>query len=237
MRAKRLLTVSAFLLTPFLLTSCGPDLGVFGEGEDVNVYYDSFGKVKGLYDGGSHSYDVEDSLYNSKTINEFTWEDDDDEVKKEQYLYIVLPFKEALTIQAIVLFVYVTENIDMEINCFYFENESYAPSNIKYLSSPDTETVENPETHEQEEVEIVYDDPPKEYSLATVEGSYYKEEWNNFVLGDFRQMGYVDGYLHAGIGGLLYIRIENNSGFNRDTMKSVSFSFINLMVRAIEKGE
>ena len=227
------LKVLTFFLTPFILTGCGPDLGVF-EGEDNEKYYDCFGDVKGLYDGGSHSYDIEDSLYNEKTYTDLTWEDEDDAVKSEEYVYIIIPFKEELLIQAVVLFAYTDINVDLEINCFYFESESDAPQNIKYLSSPETETVTNPDTGEDEEVPIEYDDPPKEISMATVSESFYKEEWNSFALGNFRQMGFADGKLHAEDDGLLFIRIENNSGFNK-TMKSVRFKFINLMVRAVDE--
>ena len=229
-----LLKALSFFFTPFLLTGCGPDLGVF-EGKDNEEYYNCFGDVKGLYDGGSHSYDVEDSLYNETTYKELTWEDEDDEVKSEEYLYIIIPFKQELLIQAIVLFAYTDINIDLEINCFYFNNESEAPQNIKYLTSPETETVTNPDTGEDEEVPIIYDDPPKEISMTTIKQSFYKEEWNSFALGDFRQRDFVDGKLHATNNGLLYIRFENNSGFNKDTMNSVRFKFINLMVRAVEE--
>lgn len=231
-RLTSLLRISTLSLIPFLLSGCGPDLGVYSkEGETLDEYYDSFGDMKCLFDGGDHSYDVEDSLYNEKTINEFTWEDEDDAVEEEEYLYLIIPFNEELNIEAIVLFAYSEENIDVEINCFYFASESSTPQKIKYLSSPDTETKDD------QEVEIVYDDPPKEASLVTVETSFVKEEWNNFVLGGFRHDFFADNYLHTNDGGLLYIRIENNSGFNRDTMTSVKFKFINLMVRAVEEEE
>lgn len=230
----RLLKMFLALSMPLLISSCGPDLGVFEDGASGRKdYYASFGDVKGLYDGGNHSYNVKNSLYNETTVNELSWEDDDYEVKQEEYVYLIVPFKEELKIEAVVLMINPKENINIEINCFYFINETYAPQNIKYLSSPDTEIIHNEETGEDEEVEIEYDDPPKDMSMTTIKTVFNKEEWYSFVLGDFKQEGYSDKYLHTGQNGLLYIRFENNSGFNRDTMTSISFNFINLMVRAV----
>lgn len=223
-----------FLLTPFILTGCGPDLGVF-EGEDDDKYYECFYDVDALYDGGSHSYDVKDSLYNETTYNDLTWEDEDDEVKAEEYVYIIIPFKKELIIQAIVLFAYTEINVDLEINCFYFEDDYNVPTNIKYLTSPETETVIDPDTGEETEVPIVYDDPSTDISMVTIKQTFFKEEWNSFAFGDFNQLGHFDGKLHTNKDGYLYIRFENNSGFHKADNNNVSFKFINLMVRAVEE--
>lgn len=231
-RFSRLIKLFTVFLIPTLLSGCGPDLGVF-EDENEN-YYDNFGKVTGLYDGGYHDYDIEESLYNKTTFNDLKWEKSEYEVSIEPYLYIVVPFEAELKIEAIVLFFYTTENVNVEISSFYFENNSVAPQKIKYLSSPDTEIVHDDETDTDVEVEIDYDDPPKEKSLASVNMHFSKEEWYSFTLGDFKQRDYNDGCLHTAENGLLYLRVENNSGFNRDTMTSVNFSFINLLVRAVE---
>lgn len=231
----RLLKLLTICLMPLSISGCGPDLGTFGSDDsDLDAYYESFGKVKGLYDGGSNSYDIEESLYSGKTINKF---ESDKDVEQEQYLYVILPFKDRLRIDAIVLFAKADITVDVEINCFYYAEEPDSSQKIKYLTSPDTEIVENPDTHEEEVKEIKYWDPPKEESMCTVKTTFKKDEWVDFVLGGFKQLGYSDNYLHARDGGLLYLRLENNSGFNRETMRSVSWSFINLMVRASEKGE
>ena len=44
----------------------------------------------------------------------------------------------------------------------------------------------------------------------------------------------TDGLLHTGSNSVLYIRVENNSGHDRGTTEPVTFTFINLLVRAIE---
>ena len=229
---KRLL-LALLLLSPLALNGCGIDLGVFDENEDgYKSLYESFGKVESLYDGGSHSYKIEDSLFNSHTVEEFKCEDENDDVAEEQYLYLIFPFKKQLRVESIVLFFYSEENVTFDISTFYFVSEDYAPKKIKYLSSPDTEEFEDEEGHKQE-VPIEYDDPATSLSMTYSTMSLIRQDWDSIVFGDFKQEGYNDGYLHTGEDSLLYIRIENNSGFNRDTMEPVTLKFINFMVRAI----
>ena len=233
MGLRKRLTSTLLFLSTFAISGCGIDLGVFDENEDgYKSLYESFGKVEGLYDGGSHSYKIEDSLFNSKTVEEFKCEDEDDEVKKEEYLYLILPIKKQLKVESIVLFFYSEESVSFDISTFYFVSEDYAPKKIKYRTSPDTEEVEDEEGHKHE-VPIEYDDPPVSDSMTYSTMSLIRQDWDSIVFGDFKQEGYNDGYLHAGEDSLVYIRIENNSGFNRDTMDSVSLRFINLMVRAV----
>lgn len=219
------------------LAACGPSLGVFDSQDGYKKLYDSFGDIKGLYDGGSHSYDFEDSLLNEKTINEFEWEDDDDKVKKEEYVYLILPVEEELNIECIVLFFNTPYSQILEFSTFYFASEDEAPKKIKYLSSPDTEPEYDDDGNYIGEKEIEYDDPPRDVSLVNGSLSLSKDSWNSYTYGGFKQVGFDDRLLHVKKDGLIYIRIENNSGFNRDTMQPVDFTFINLMVRAVQKGE
>lgn len=227
---KRLLKMLAVLLLPLFASGCGPDLGVF-EKKGLSEYYDSFGEVEALYDGGSKSYDVENSLYNKKTLDDFSWEKDEYKVEDQEYLYIIVPFKVELKIQAIVICFRSLTTVNLKLSCFYFQDDSSAPQKIKYLSSPDTEIVE------EEEVEIEYDDPPVENAIMTGETTLKTGKWTSLVLDKFQQAEHDDNYLYTNDNGLLYIRVENNSGFNRDTMESFTFSFTNFMVRAVEEGE
>lgn len=219
------------------LTACGPDLGVFNEEGGYDKLYDSFGNVEALYDGGDHSYDIKDSLLNETTINEFVWEDDDDEVEKEEYLYLILPVKADFDIECIILFLMTPYSQTLELTAFYFDDEDDAPEKIKYLTSPDTEPEYDDDGNYIGEKPIEYDDPASEEGIVSGSLSLVKNEWYSLVLGGFNQNGYSDGILHAKEDGVIYLRIENNSGFNRDTLQPVKFTFINLMVRAVEEGE
>ena len=227
---KRLLKMFTILLMPLLVSGCGPDLGVF-EKKGLSEYYDSFGDVQALYDGGSKTYDVEDSLYNKKTLDDYSWEKEEYKVEDQAYLYIIVPFKVELKIQAIILCFRSLSTVNLKLSCFYFQDDTYAPQKIKYLSSPDTEIVE------EQEVEIEYNDPPVDVAIMTGETTLQSNKWTSLVFDRFQQAEHYDNYLYTNNDGLLYIRIENNSGFNRDTMESFTFSFTNLMVRAVEEGE
>ncbi len=228
----RLLKVIPLLLT-LTLTGCGVDLGVFEKEDGYESYYESFGDVDALYDGGEHSYDIEKSLFNANLIQGSSWEDEDDEVKKEEYVYIILPFKKELKIQCVALAFMSPFSSNLEFNMFYYVNSDYAPSKIKYLTSPDTEPIYDDDGNYIGEKEIEYDDPPKEESILSGKLSLTRGEWGSYSFGDFHQEGYKDGYLHTGQDGLLYIRIENNSGHNRDTLSPATFTFVDLLIRAV----
>jgi hypothetical protein len=228
------LLLSSFLIA---LASCAADLGKFDPEGDASDYYDSFGDVKGLFDGGSLTYDVEKSLYNETTLKEMTWEDEDDAVQEKEYLYLVLPFESALTIEAIVFNVYTPTNAHLEMNLFYFADPSLVDeTNFKYLASPDTKTEYDEDGNPIGEVPIPYDeyaDPPADIAVVSGETDIYGEEWSSIAFGDFMQPGHYDGKLYTDFGGALYIRVENNSGWRKDELQPVSFTFINLLVRAV----
>ncbi|MBP5216301.1 MAG: hypothetical protein J6038_00515 [Bacilli bacterium] len=230
-KAKFPLTLSFLAL---LLSSCAADLGKFGKGESgYDELYASLGDVKALYDGGEDDYDVEESLFNDETVNSFAWEDEDDAVKDREYLYLVIPFKAALTIETIAFYLYSETTISLEMSVFYFESELEAPEKIRYLSSPETQIIYDEEDNPIGEEPIVYDDPPKEYASIHGEVALRSGDWVSLGRANFKQQGYEDSYLHADDGGLLYLRVENNSGFNAGILPPVSFQFINLLVRAI----
>ena len=217
------------------LASCAVDLGTFeGKGDNYKTYYDSFGEVQGLYDGGKVNYDVEKSLFNEKTMKEFTWDKDEDAVKDLPYLYMVIPFKESLKIQSVAFYVRSQVTVTLEMSLFYFDGASVAPEKIKYLTSPSTETIYDSENNPIGEKEIKYDDPPVSESMIHGNLELIQGDYVSVGFGPFQQKGYEDDYLHAGKDGLLYIRIENNSGFNVGRLPSASFTFINLLVRAVE---
>ena len=234
---KRLLHLLS-LASACCLCACAVDLGAFEKSDGYESYYESLGKVRGLYDDGAdgayHEYSVKDSLFNSKTVEKMEW-DEGKEVAEEQYVYLVIPFKKEIKIQEIALYVYSPQTVSITVNAFYFESEYEVPKKIKYLTSPDTEPIYDSSTGEQTgEVEIDYDDPPKDIRSVGGDVSLVREEWTSFVMSNFRQSGYVDGYLRTVEDSYLYLRFENNSGWNRDTMVPVTFKFINLIMRAVE---
>lgn len=226
------IAISAVMLV--FLSACF-DLGAFEDVDSDSDYYDSFGAVKGLFESGNRSYDVKDSLFNDFTVENLDWENDEDRVDSEEYVYIVLEFKKAIKIESLALFLSANSDATIEIESFYYADETFAPKKIKYKSSPDTETVTVSDESGNEvtkEVEIVYDDLLSEQSVADATCDVINGEWSSFMLAEFKQAGYDDGLLHTGIGGLLYIRINDNSGLFPES-ETCSFKFINLLVRAV----
>ena len=226
-------------LSALLLSACSFDLGnAYGSADNYDQYYASFGKLTSLYDGGSHEYDIEDSLFNNLTVNSFSWEKNEYKVVPEQYLYLILPLKAQLKITSIALYAYAEESAEMEVSAFYFLNKDDldVPEKIKYLSpetSPDTEPIYDDDGNIIGEKEIEYDDPPVEKSIIHDTAELPRQTWTSFVMSGFRQEGYEDNNLHTGQDGLLYLRIENNSGHNRDRLSPVTFSFTNLLIRSV----
>ena len=250
--AKRFCRFNSFvvsvILISFLFSSCTADLGKFDMNGNYEDYYEAFGDVSGLYDNNKSvaekTYDFERSIFNDYTVN-LEWENEEDKVSYEEYCYIVIPFKEEMKIESIVLFVAkdssVLNNMRLEFSAFYFRDETERPTNIKLLTSDDTRIVEeddgNGGTIEVEE-EIQYDDPKKEdrnsFSIKLVNNSFDAFELNKFrQVNDGKEAYVSDNCLNVKDGSFLYIRCENNSGLNKDTMQPCSFSFINLLVRKV----
>ena len=217
--------LSVALLLP--LSACAMDLGAFEKDDGYESLYKAMGDAKGIYDGGDESFDFKDSLFNDYTLEKFDWEDSDDKVTFREYTYFVLNFDDDLTIQTIAFWVRCETAMPFEMNAFYFADTSSAPTKIKYRNSPDTEDDGG------EEKPIEYDDPPKENAVFSVKGSLVKEEWTSLCFEGYSQTGQDDKNLHVDDGGCLYIRIENNSGYGRDTYTAAEISFINFIIRAV----
>ena len=233
MAVKKKLSTMLALAAMACLSACAVDLGEFEKGDGYKSLYDSLGDVDALYDGGKETYDVEESLFNAKTVQEFKWEKEEYEVKQHQYLYIIIPFEKELRLENIALYAYTPVRVLLHLSVFFYEDPAEAPQKIKYLSSPDTKPIYDDDGNVIGEEPIEYDDPPVEEAILTGDVDLAREEWTSFVMANFKQPGYSDGYLHTVTDGLLYIRAENNSGFHRDDMTPITYSFVNLIMRSV----
>ena len=212
-------------------------------------YYEAFGDVIGIYDdnkvASKVNYDFSKSIFNDYIVKNLKWKSEEDKVLYKEYCYIVIQFKQEMKIDSLALYVAkdssVSKNVNLEFSAFYFEDESQTPQNIKLLSSDDVRIVSkddgNGGTIEVTE-EIEYDDPKKEnrngFSNKVVSNSF-----DGFIIERFSQINdgresYVsDNCLVVKSGSLLYIRCENNSGLNKNSLNPCSFSFMNLLVRKV----
>ena len=224
-----------FFSLPFLLCGCAFNLGKFEKADSYATYYASFGAVRALYDGGSETYDIKNSLFNATTVNSMAWKEGDPVVTEHEYLYFILPIAAELTISEIAMYIRSPERGGVSLSLFHYPSGVVAPSKIKYRSSPDEEDVLDEHGDPTgEKVPIVYDDPSATSSLATLDFVVSANTWKDFGFHSFNQPGFDDHRLHVNDGDELYLRVENNSGFHRDDMKALRCTFINLLIRAEE---
>jgi len=221
-----LFLVPSFVLVLFL-SPC-MDFGIL---EDQETFYSSFDDIIAKYDSDNEiaNYEVDiERIFNESTVNEFKWEDEDDEVEYHQYVYIVIPFTRTMKITSLALCVagvkeeLENQEIIMEVSAFYFPDEDSCPSddNFKLLSSPDGTSDD-------------YEDPDINTKVASASYQLTSEWSDGIYFESFSNSPYViDKCLNVSDGGYLYIRIENNSGLNKGKMTPCTFSFMNLLVRA-----
>jgi hypothetical protein len=236
MSAKKRPFLSLLAISAFGLSGCAVNLGAFEKSDGYKNLYESFGDVKGLYEGGDRSYDIETSLFNSYTIEKGSWKKEEDAVVSDYYLYLIIPTKKELTIESISLgFFTEQEGAELVISMFYFRDDSEVPTKIKYLHSPETKPIYDEDGNIIGEEPIEYDDELVGMSILEGSKGLTREQWNNFSFGSFNQRGVLkpDKYLHTNDGGYLYIRVENNSGWNVGRLSPITFTFINLLIRAI----
>ena len=229
---KKKFLLGLLLVPSLLLSACSFNLGTaFEKNDNYKTYYDSFADVRAKYDAGlgegaEDTYNIKNSLFNNYTVNNMTWEKDEYKVAERQYVYIIVTFKQVLKVESLSLYFKATEASRSRISAFYYVSDDLAPKKIMYLSSP----AEDPGA----EPPITYDDPLISDANLSFEVGLEKETWKSVTFEKFKQEGYTDGLLHTGSNSVLYIRVENNSGRDRGTTEPVNFSFINLLVRAIE---
>ena len=226
----------ALLLPAFLLTGCF-DLGTLNDPDDsdgFSNYYKAFEDVKALtYDPDNPykewSYDLEESLVNDATVNSFSTPEGNKEVSKEEYLYIIVEPKQEMNVQQVMLYCYSEAACSLNFSVFYVESSSDAYEKPRFKDSPVYED-------DDPEKPIEYDDPDLEETeaLSVYNGSLAlpSNSWNGIMMEDFRQQEHSDKLIHMASHSLLYIRINNNSGYY-ENLQRATFSFIDLIIRAV----
>ena len=211
------------ILPALLLTGCF-DLGTLNdEDQDFQKYYDTFNDVYGIFykEGASYdyiAYDLEDSLCNEDTINDFKWEDGKD-VKEKEYLYIVIQPKEAIKIEEIVIYFKSQVESNVSLSCFYYPTADAAPKDPRFRQS---------------DPEGTYDDPVDgTTSVLNYSVKLKENEWKGFMLENFVQGEHRDKCVHMDAYSELWIRINNNSGYY-EALTACNFTFIDLIMRAVE---
>jgi len=236
------LFIAPSIMLIVFLSSCTPSLGKFDkESGGFDDYYNSIGDIVGKYEAPKsddqtkfefkdQTYDLENSITNDYIIEHLSWEEGKEKVEFRQYVYIVIPFTDDLNVEEVALFVCtnneIANNADriLEISAFYFRDSASCPDDDKLFTKS---YPNNP-----------HSDPSKDSRIASASISV-TSSFDSFVLNGFRQTvdigeSYVtDSRLNAKKNSFLYLRIENNSALNKDTMTPIDISFINLLIRAV----
>lgn len=229
-RRLHLICGSFFLLLVLItesvtLTSCY-DLGAFGDGEEEGYkdYYESFGSVEALYQDGSASYDIEDSLYNTTTINELKWDSSSDEVSEEEYAYIAIPVEVGMSIKSFSLFLKSNITTTLHIKVYVLTDGASIPSGFfRYDDDPDDDS---------------YDDPTDEFLVNTVTVSCTEGKWISFSCSFGRKGTSNKSGYRVSDGDIILLRIDDNTGFGKAAgYPRCAFRFINLMVCASERDK
>lgn len=210
------------------------DLGMFEDGEEEGYadYYAAFGKVRTLSERGTHSYDIKDSLFNASTINDFTWEDAADAVASEPYTFIIIPCKRDMKIETLSLSLAAEADVYLDV-FLYVMDEASIPASVFFYDDDGKEEEEDEDDEEEEEEKQNPEDSvlsPEDAACAVV----WHAEKDKFstIFANLKQNGTG---LAVEDGQILLIYITNNTRYGFCQGKErCSFSFMNLLIRAVE---
>ena len=237
---QKLASISVAVMLAVTLTACF-DLGDFSDETD---YYDTFGDVRLVYqnpdadkkDIDYKDYSVNDYFYNKNTGKDFTYGNPEDEelddgknIPQLSYVYMAIPVKQNLNIDALALYLNTTQTCVLEV-CFYIVNELPDGgdfSTIRLLGEPEyQQKQENGETvHEK----IPYSDPDHSCMVADVTVQVKEGKWDSLMIDKWNG----GNTLEIKADQYLLLRFINNSGASTGENVPVSFQVTNLLIRAV----
>ncbi len=224
----------------------------------TQAYYESYGTVTAYYSDGKQNFEIENSLYNRRTVRNMAWDEDegDKPVPVYPYVYLALPINRNMNISEVAMYVK-TEKFegytsfdhtgepeefnDMDewsstVNFFLLPNKDAMPKKIKYFGFPDQEEIEIEDGfgHKHTEMQdIEYDDPKSGDAVGSVRLKYVKDKWSSFRITKWNYGVGTARSIAVSEGNILLLRFENNTGYNRGVATKSYFNFINLMIRVV----
>lgn len=219
------------------------DLGdAFRDGEEAGFqdYYDTFDVVTFLADNNTKSGKqvpvvVKDSLYNSTTVNDMGWDDEDDMIERDYFMYIQIPVSRDIAISSIAM--YLNADIDGPVKLTLFKGElpsvprKYNDSSQGIMNDDGSVTT--------------FTDPNADTAIAVCEVDVAIGKWTDFMFKFARNGADISEKLVVYKGESLLIRIENNTGYGKDVKirdeetgtsvplyQKCKISFINLLISA-----
>ena len=228
------------------------DLGVY---EDADEYYSSFGNIA-LISGTSEDkadyipYSVEQSFYNEKSREDFIAGEDDvyKKVPYGDYVYMAIPFRSSIDMDAIALYLQSQNDVTVYINVFVTD---YIPTNWKSIADDvstgeetgnSTDETSGEETVEETEtVEKVYDDPTLDKRVGEITVHLKSGKWGSFVLDNFHVNGTMQKSIEINNGQYVLLQIRNNSGVRvfddekpEPELQKAEITMTNLLIRALD---
>lgn len=226
--------------------------------ENTQAYYESYGTITAYYCEGKEDFQIENSLYNRRTVRDMDWNEDegDKPVPVYPYVYLALPINRNMNISEVAMYVktdkfegYTSfdhsgepeEFTDMDewsstVYFFLLPNKDAMPKKIKYFGYPEQEEIEITDEfgHKHTEMhDIEYDDPDKKDAVGSVNLKFKKDKWSSFLIKRWNYGVGTARSIAVSEGNILLMRFENNTGNNRGVATKSYFNFINLMIRVV----
>jgi len=208
---------------------------------DVEHYYkgmfDSFEDIV-LFDkeGDDKEYDYYKSFLNKSTVNKLKWENEDDEIKENAYIYMIITPKKDLKIENITFYIKGGSEINDKatLRLYLFLLKDDLDDVCKFNDDPfekDNEGRYKLDVNNNLIIDDDYDDPLDGESLLTREKTLLKNCWDSISFS-----GFNGGFLTVKSGEHIAIRFENNSGIGNKlhSYSQVPIVVTNLIIRNLE---
>ena len=252
MRFKKIVStcIALWLMVTLVVTMSGcDDLGAY---EDVEEYYNAFGDVV-LISGSSKAkeeYSVEKYFYNEESREDFLRGEDGayKGVAHSDYVYMAIPFESNINMDTLALFLQSKTNVTVYINVFVTDK---IPTEWKAIEDNviNSEQPDDPiEEESGEKTDKVYDDPDPEMRVGEITVHLKSENWDSFLLDDFRVNGTTQESIEIKDGQYILLQIRNNSGvrlFDEEKqifvdpqtgleLQKAEITMTNLLIRALD---
>jgi len=191
-------------------------------------YYDTFGDIQLMkQDTDNEEFDLMDSFFNNSTVNDFKWDDEDDEVKEDEYAYMAIEVDKDFKCDSLSL--YMKANVTANMKIYAFKADDYDQSctydEIKKEYDEMEEGDEEPKLSDYDELADAT--PLAETTVKLKEG-----QWVSFSI-VFFQKGKADKQpIEFEDGDYIILRFENNTGFGyKAELEKIKFTTTNLLIR------
>lgn len=255
-RLKVLLCVWTCLFVAVVLCGCF-DLGDFpgsgpstaSDGSDYSSYYNTFGKVVGIYRsevddfgnvyGSTKEYDIERSLFNATTLQKGLWDNKDDEVEVQEYVYVAIPVEKSFTMGNFALYLKAdkVEYPDRQFNIkVYLVDKIPAVDKVCYYGCPLQLEYRDEEHPDGYIVTVEYEDPKDEQLIGESSIRPRTDMWDSFMISQWKVGDDYSETIPVKAGQVILLKFEQNTGYVLlEDENRCTFSFTNMFVYSLKE--